>query len=91
MAKKINISEKPDLTKKVTMQLLGEAVKACRTRSNLKLTDAASLCGVSKQTMNNIEKGYETTKVKSILKVCENLGLELYLKDLNEGDGDWWK
>lgn len=90
MAKKVTISQKPDLKQTITPELLGQAVKLKRTQSNLKLTDAAALCRVSKQTYNNIEKGYPTTQLNTILQVCASLGLKLYILDNYEVADKWY-
>ena len=41
----------PNLNQTLTAELLGQAIKARRTQSNLRLEDAAALCGVAKQTL----------------------------------------
>lgn len=69
----------PDLTQKLTPQLLGDAIRARRTQSKLKLENAAALCGVAKQTLANIERGEAKSQINTILQVCAGLGIKLYI------------
>ena len=77
MSKKIITLATPDLSQNLTAKLLGEAVRARRTQSNLRQEDAAALCGVAKQTYMQIEHGNSNTKLGSVLKVCAALGIKL--------------
>ena len=83
----------PDLRQPFSAALLGKAIKARRTQSNLRLSDAAALCGVAKQTLLNIEHGLATIKLESLLKICAGLGVNLSVLswDVMEGDetDDW--
>ena len=47
----------------MTAALLGQAVKARRTQSNLRLEIDAALCGVAKQTLMKIEHGQHTSSI----------------------------
>lgn len=80
MTKRIKPLQTPDLKKHVTPMLLGEAIKARRTQSNLRLEDAASLCGVAKQTYMEIEHGKTTTQIGTLLQVCDSLGIKLSIQ-----------
>lgn len=77
MPKKIIATTTPNLNQSLTPQLLGDIIRARRTQSQLRLEDAASLCGVAKQTFMQIEKGHPTSQLNSILKICNGLGLKL--------------
>lgn len=55
MVKHVKILSTPDLSQIVTPELLGKAIRARRTQSQLRLEDAAALCGVAKQTLQDIE------------------------------------
>lgn len=57
MAKQIKKLKTPNLQQPLTAELLGEVIKARRTQSNLRLEDAAALCGVAKETFMKIEHG----------------------------------
>lgn len=80
MGKKIKVIETPDLTQPFSVELLGQAVKARRTQSQLKIEDAATLCGVAKQTLLDLEHGKASIKLESILKICFGLGLSLAIQ-----------
>ena len=87
--KKLNT---PDLTKAITPILLGQAIKARRTQSKLRLEDAAALCGVAKQTFMQIEHGHQTSQLNIILQICSALGIKLYIAPWSSDDevsDDW--
>lgn len=90
MAKRVKATVSPDFSLPLTAVLLGQAVRARRTQSNLKLADTAALCGVSKQTLNNIEKGVPTTQLNTILQVCAGLGIKLSILPWQSGETDDW-
>lgn len=77
MAKRIKALVTPDLSQNVSVTLLGQAVRARRTQSHLRLEDAAALCGVAKQTLQDIEHGQGTSQVGTILQICSGLGIKL--------------
>ena len=92
MAKRIMKLPTPDLTQPLRTELLGQAIKARRTQSNLRLEDAAALCGVAKQTFQRIEHGQDTSQLGNVLRICNSLGITLYIKpwqEAEEVDGDW--
>ncbi len=84
MAKTVKYHKTPDLSQRITPELLGESIRAKRSQSKLKLSDAAALCGVAKQTLANIEAGHSTTQINTILQVCANLGIVSYIKRWHE-------
>lgn len=88
--KQITPKETPDLNQKLDQILLGKAIRARRTQSKLKLDETAALCGVSKQTLSNIENGHATTQIDSILQVCAGLGVQLFVKPWGVEDDDGW-
>jgi len=81
MAKQIKKLNTPDLNQEFSTTLLGEAIKARRTQSQLRLEDAATLCGVAKQTLMDIEHGKDTCQISSILRVCQGLGIKLKISN----------
>ncbi len=92
MAKRIKKLQTPDLTGKLTPLLLGQAIKARRTQSNLRLEDAAALCGVAKQTLMNIEHGHANCKFESVIQICDAFGIQLSIlpwHNDDEGGNDW--
>ena len=77
MAKNIPKSDTPELSEPLTAELLGRAIRARRAQSGLRLEDTAALCGVAKQTLQNIEKGSGKSKLETVLLVCKGLGIKL--------------
>ena len=92
MAKKIKKLKTPNLEQPLTAELLGEVIKARRTQSDLRLEDAAALCGVAKETFMKIEHGQSNCQLASVLQICFSLGINLYIKpwmDNGEDEHDW--
>lgn len=58
---------------------MGQAIKARRTQSNLRMKDVAALGGVAVQTVMQIEHGLPS-KFSSVLQVCSALGLKLEIE-----------
>lgn len=82
----------PDLRQNVTSELLGQAIRARRTQSRLRLEDAAALCGVAKQTLQDVEHGQGTCQISTILQICSGLGIKLCIErwsTTDEADDDW--
>jgi len=92
MVKQVKKLETPDLKQTLTPELLGQAIKARRTQSNLRQEDAAALCGVAKQTFMQIEQGNSSNKLESVLQICSALGIRLCImpwQDNDEVNNDW--
>lgn len=89
MSKNITKLATPNLNQPLNGKLLGQAIKARRTQSNLRLEDAAALCGVAKQTFMLIEHGKESCQLDSILQICAGLGIKLAILPWIENDNDW--
>lgn len=92
MVRQIKKTVTPDLHQSLTPELLGQVIKARRTQSNLRLEDAAALCGVAKQTLMKIEHGNSTSHLVSVLQICSALGIKLNIlpwESNNEVDDDW--
>ena len=92
MAKRIKPLTTPDLDVNLSIELLGQAIRAKRTQSQLRLEDVAALCGVSKQTLANVERGEGTTQINLVLQICSSLGIQLRIMPWfaeNEVSDDW--
>ena len=92
MAKRIKVFPSPNLNTNLSLELLGQAVRAKRTQSQLRLEDAAAFCGVSKQTFSNVESGKGTTQISLVLQICFGLGIQLRILPWdadNEAHDDW--
>ncbi len=90
--KKITKLKNPPLEQELSAPLLGQAIKARRTQSGLRLEDAAALCGVAKQTFMKIEHGHPTSQLQSILQICSGLGIKIYIAPWltdEEATDDW--
>ncbi len=61
----------------LTPELLGQFVRAKRTQSQLRIDDAAHLCGVSVETLSKIETAKSGVNLESLFKVIDGLGLKL--------------
>lgn len=88
MAKQIKTHKTPNLSQALTPELLGQAIRARRTQSQLRLEDAAMLCNVAKQTLQNIENGGGRNKFETIVQVCHGLGIQLRIMPWLEDDGE---
>lgn len=92
LGKQIKSLPTPDLNQILTPTLLGQAIRARRTQSGLRLEDAAALCAVAKQTLQDIEHGQETSQFNTILQILSGLGIKLCILpwDIkNEVNDDW--
>ena len=92
MGKKIKKIANPNLTQALTPALLGQAIKARRTQSKLRIEDAATLCGIAKQTYMKIEHGQATVQFGLVLQICSALGIKLFIapwQDNDEANDDW--
>lgn len=92
MGKKIKKLETPNLQQPLTAELIGQVIKARRTQSDLRLEDAAALCGVAKDTLMKIEGGQSSCQLGSVLQICAGLGISLFVKpwdNLGEADDEW--
>lgn len=93
MARSITITPKPDLSRANNMATIGALVRHKRTMLGITLEDAASLCQLSKQAYNNVEKGLESVRVETLLKVLDALGIQLTVSDTTEVaevSNDWF-
>lgn len=58
-------------------EVLGAAVRACRTEAGMTIDEAAMTLGVAKQTLNDLERGKPTVGLGLVLKITQGLGLGL--------------
>lgn len=94
MAKRVIPTKAPNIDLPVNVKRLGEFVRFKRTTLGLTIENTASLCGVSKQALNNIELGLDTVKLVTLFKVLNELGISLQLKTGNTAnkvvtDNEW--
>lgn len=97
MAKRIVISEKPNINLSVTQGLLGQSIRFVRTSSGLTIEDAASLSGVSKQSFCDAEQGKSGCRLNTIIKITKALGIKLHIEhpllsdNVEQGDENEWR
>lgn len=60
---------------------LGQAVRAKRKASGMRIDDAAAFCGVSVDLLSRLENGRSGVSTLSLLKVLDALGLALLVAD----------
>jgi transcriptional regulator with XRE-family HTH domain len=58
---------------------LGALVRAMRKDSKIRLDDLASVAGLSKQFVNDLELGKEGVQLGKVLQVLDELGLYVYV------------
>jgi len=58
---------------------LGKAIRDARVSMKLRQAEAALLCGVGIRFLSDLERGKETARLGSALKVIQGLGLALTL------------
>ncbi|PLX69004.1 MAG: XRE family transcriptional regulator [Denitrovibrio sp.] len=80
MAKKIVKANIPEPQILLNQKILGEFVHAARTNNNLTVQDAAALCNISINTMNNIENAKADIKLSTVIKVCSMLGITIRIE-----------
>lgn len=57
----------------------GSAVRAARTKSGLSIQDAALMCDVSKQTLQNLELGSKSVSFNTALRIAVSMGVSLFV------------
>jgi len=75
--KQIKSLPTPDLTQVLSLELIGEAIKARRTQQKLDRKTAAMLCDVSTVTLGKIENASSGIRMESVLKVMMALGIKM--------------
>jgi len=97
MAKRVVVSEKPNIHSCVTQNLIGQSIRFIRTSSGLTIEAAASLSGVSKQSFSDAEQGKAGCRLSSIIKITKALGImfhiehPLFLENDEQGEEDEWR
>lgn len=82
--KKVKAIEEPSFDKALTTESIGLFIKARRTQQGLSTKNAAMLCGVSANTLNNIENGVDGMRVSSVLRITTALGIKLQIVPWNK-------
>jgi len=77
MAKRVKSIPTPTQEGYLTKELLGEFIRARRTQEGLKMHDVAMLCGISIDTLTNIETAKANVRIDSALNVAKMLGITI--------------
>ncbi|HEY8270606.1 MAG TPA: helix-turn-helix transcriptional regulator [Pseudobdellovibrionaceae bacterium] len=77
MGRRILPKSIPNTSNTLTTEILGQFVRAKRTQAQLRIDDAAQLCGVSVETLSKIETAKSGVRVDSLFKVLNGLGIKL--------------
>ena len=80
MAKKVKSIPTPKQNGYMTKELLGEFIRARRTQEGLKMHDVAMLCGISIDTLTNIETAKANVRIDSVLNVAQMLGIKIVVE-----------
>lgn len=77
MARKIAPQPLPESPVIETLKEFGAHVRSMRTQMQIRIDDAAALCGVSVQLLSDLENGRRSVGLDKALKVARQLGLSL--------------
>lgn len=77
MARKITPLPLPDSPVVDSMGAFGAFIRSLRTQQQLRIDDAAALCGVSVQLLSDLENGRRSVGMDKALAVAEQMGLTL--------------
>jgi len=77
MARKIRPHPLPESPVVDSIETFGAFVRSLRTQQQLRIDDAAALCGVSVQLLSDLENGNRSVGLDKALAVAQQLGLGL--------------
>lgn len=77
MARKITPLPLPASPVVDSVEAFGAFVRSLRTQQQLRIDDAAALCGVSVQLLSDLENGSRSVGLDKALAVAQQLGLTL--------------
>jgi transcriptional regulator with XRE-family HTH domain len=60
--------------------ILGKSIKSRRQLLKIKQEDLAEVTGISSKTIRNIERGEANPELKSLITLCDALGLDIKIK-----------
>jgi len=78
--KQVKATTPPPFDDPISLDNIGQFIKARRTQQGITTQDMALLCGVSAYTLNKIENGFEGVKFGTLLQIMESLGMEMNMK-----------
>ncbi len=77
MARKIKPTPLPDCPVVESVEAFGVFIRSLRTQQQLRIDDAAALCGVSVQLLSDLENGRRAVGLDKVLTVAHQLGLAI--------------
>ena len=80
MAKRVKSIPTPIQEGYLSKELLGEFIRARRTQEGLKMHDVAMMCGISIDTLTNIETAKANVRLDSVLNVAKMLGIKITIQ-----------
>ena len=80
MAKRVKSIPTPIQEGYLSKELLGEFIRARRTQEGLKMHDVAMMCGISIDTLTNIETAKANVRIDSVLNVAKMLGIKITIQ-----------
>ena len=86
MAKKVTISDLPNSEFINSAEVLGQLIKAKRTKLGIKLADCAALCGIGINTLSRLENGNANCTLAAMFCVLNGLGIKLTTSMLINAD-----
>ena len=69
----------PNLNQPLTLELIGQTIRARRTQQGLDTITAAMLCDVSTVTLSKVENASKGVRMESVLKVMTALGIKMHI------------
>jgi len=78
--KRVKVLPMPDLNQPLTLELVGQTIKARRTQQRLDTKTAAMLCDVSLVTLSKVENASKGVRMESILKIMAALGIKMNIE-----------
>ncbi len=81
MDKQVTVIDKPVLKTPAELRLIAESIRLVRGLIVMTIDDATAMLGVSKQSLNDLEKGRTVCRVSALLiKVVNGLGINLKIE-----------
>ncbi|MDH5376831.1 MAG: helix-turn-helix domain-containing protein [Gammaproteobacteria bacterium] len=77
MARKITEKALPESPVVDSLETFGAFIRSLRSRQQLRIDDAAALCGVSVQLLSDLENGKRSVGLDKALSIAQQMGLSL--------------
>ena len=78
--KRVKALPTPDLSQPLTLELIGQTIRARRTQQGLDTKTAAMLCDLSVVTLSKVENASRGVRMESILKIMNALGIKMHIE-----------